>query len=361
MSDTRSSVDSLGDLVRRLPAADREVFHRIYEMRTTKCRMSIPEGMGPWVEAHFGRVESVVEQKVVRVTNRITLEEAIFNGLRASRPAGPSDASETAGVSRSDSDPFRNPHFGTPEDSFGRVEGKYCVTASNVAKYEGFHGVVIFAEPDPLRFGREQVADYIDTGREWAERAHALDPEAKYFLLVWNCGTRAGASIAHGHAQVILGRGGHYAKVERLRLAAISYRQRYGAVYFDDLYRVHSALGCGFEKDGVRLMAHLTPVKEKEIVLIADELGGPLKDRLYDVLACFRDQLGVNSFNVALLMPPIAPVGEDWDGFPTIARVVDRGAAGSRTSDIGSVELYASTVVSSDPFEVARTARAAFG
>ena len=108
-------------------------------------------------------------------------------------------------------------------------------------------------------------------------------------------------------------------------------------------------------------MAHLTPVKEKETVLIADELGGPLKDRLYYVLACFRDQLGVSSFNVVLLMPPIAPAGEDWDGFPTIARVVDRGAAGSRASDIGSVELYASTVVSSDPFEVARTARAAFG
>ena len=86
-----------------------------------------------------------------------------------------------------------------------------------------------------------------------------------------------------------------------------------------------------------------------------------LEDRLYEVLACLRDRLAVSSFNVALLMPPIAPAEEDWEGFPTIARVVDRGPAGRRTSDIGSIELYASTVVSSDPFDVARVMKEALG
>ncbi len=356
MSDAQARVDNLDDLVRQLPAADRQVFERIYEVRVSKARMRLPEGMGPWIEKQFGQAERVLDQKAVRVTNRITLEEAIFNELRASRPAGPGDVCETAGP---DSDPFRNPYAGTPEDSFGRVEGRYCVTASNVAKYEGFHGVVIFNEADPLRFDREHVADYIDTGCKWAERAHALDPEARYFLFMWNCGARAGASLSHGHAQVLLGRGGHYAKVEHLRRAALSYGERYGVDYFDDLYRVHHALGCGFESDGVRVMAYLTPAKEKETVLIAAELGEPLKDRLYDVLACFRDRLGVSSFNVALLMPPIAPVEDDWGGFPIIARVVDRGAKGSGVSDIGGMELYASTVVSSDPFDVARVVKAA--
>ena len=74
-----------------LPAADREVFDRIYEVRTATGRMRLPDSMVSWVETHFGGVEEVVEQKTVRVTNRITLEEAIFNALRARRGGGMAD------------------------------------------------------------------------------------------------------------------------------------------------------------------------------------------------------------------------------------------------------------------------------
>jgi hypothetical protein len=38
-------------------------------------------------------------------------------------------------------------------------------------------------------------------------------------------------------------------------------------------------------------------------------------------------------------------------------RVVDRGPLYSRTADIGSMELYAASVVSTDPFDVARALR----
>ncbi|KPJ52989.1 MAG: hypothetical protein AMJ37_02010 [Dehalococcoidia bacterium DG_18] len=108
-------------------------------------------------------------------------------------------------------------------------------------------------------------------------------------------------------------------------------------------------------------MAYLTPVKEKEVILIAPELGRSLEERLYEVLACFRDRMGVTTFNAALFMPPIAPVEEDWRDFPTIARLVDRGNPKSKTSDIGAMELYASSVIASDPFDVARVVREAVG
>jgi hypothetical protein len=254
-------------------------------------------------------------------------------------------------------DLFDDPLEKTPEDIFGRIEGKYCITASNVAKYEGFHGVIVFREPDPLRFTMEQVIDYIDTGYRWAQAAHAIDPSAKYFFFMWNCGGRAGASLLHGHAQVMLGRERHYTRVEQLRRASLSYRGRYGADYFDDLYRIHRNLDCGFEKNGVKVLASLTPVKEKETVLISPALDRKFEEALYEVMACFRDRLGVTSFNIAVLMPPIAPVEEDWEGFPVIARIVDRGSISSGASDIGTMELYASTVISSDPFEVARVLR----
>jgi len=84
-----------------------------------------------------------------------------------------------------------------------------------------------------------------------------VDSEARYYLFIWNCLWRAGASLLHGHAQVMLGRDMHYAGVETLRRAGLLYQAEYRANYFDDLYRVHEMVGCAFERDGVRLIANL--------------------------------------------------------------------------------------------------------
>ena len=174
---------------------------------------------------------------------------------------------------------------------------------------------------------------------------------------MWNCGERAGASLMHGHAQVMLARRRHYSKVERLRCAALAYESMYSASYWEDFFAVHRALGLGFDYEGVRVMAHLTPIKEKEVVLIAPELNRSLKEAVYRVLACFRDEMGVTSFNFALYLPPIADNDEDWRGFPAMARMVDRGKYSEVSSDFGTMELYASSIVSSDPFKVAGVLR----
>ena len=78
------------------------------------------------------------------------------------------------------------------------------------------------------------------------------------------------------------------------------------------------------------------------------------KRTVYDVLECYRTRLGVSSFNLVLYMPPIAPSPEDWSGFPVMARAVDRGDPMNHTSDMGAMELYASSVIASDPLRVAR-------
>jgi len=75
------------------------------------------------------------------------------------------------------------------------------------------------------------------------------------------------------------------------------------------------------------------------------------------VLACLRDRLGVTSFNLGLVTPPLAETEESWEGFPVIVRVVDRGDPKSQASDVGGIEIYASSVVSSDPFKLARQLR----
>ncbi len=356
MKVTNPSIINLEEIIDSLPAEEKRLFQRIYAVTTAVGELRTPQSMEPWVKQQFGSVDAITRQKIVRVTNTVTYEGALFNRLRALRPieAKEKGSIDAQLVDATKDDLFDSPEENTPEDIFGRVVGKHCVTASNIAKYDGLHGLVIFNDFNPLHFSREQVIDYIDVAQEWAKRAQAKQPEAKYFFFVWNCLWRAGASIYHGHAQVILTKARHYAKIERLRQVALSYQQNYGSNYFGDLFQVHRSLGCAMEKEGVKILAHLTPFRDNEVILMAEELNLSLKQRIYEVLACLRDRLGVTSFNLSMVTLPLGETEESWEGFPVMVWVIDRGDPKSRASDVGCIEIYACSVVSSDPFELAR-------
>lgn len=355
------AITRLRELIQALPEADRAIADRTLRVTRATGSLVAPPAMHEWIRRFFGSVEAVESQVVVRTTNLYSLESALFNGLRASRPLPPRSQEELAAtIKQAEGDPFCKPEEGTPEDVFGRVRGSRSITASNVAKYDAFHGLVIFDEHNPLVVSEERVADYLRTGREWAERVIHADPEARYFFFMWNALWRSGASITHGHAQVACARDMHYARVEQLRRAALAYRADTGADYFADLVRLHTALGLGLEWQGVRVLASLTPVREREVLLIAPELQGALPSAIYRVLDCFLAQLGVTSFNLAIYMPPLLPSPEDWSGFPVMARLVDRGDPLSRTNDVGAMELFASPVISTDPFRLIEALRDRF-
>ena len=157
----------------------------------------------------------------------------------------------------------------------------------------------------------------------------------------------------HGHAQVQLARGRHYARIEALRRAAVAYSNEHGTDYFEELAATHAALGLGWKQGNVWVLASLTPVKEKETLILAPAFDEDAADALYDTLATFRAAFGAQSFNAGGLLPPLRETPEDWQGFPCVLRVVDRGPLGVRSSDIGSMELFAEPVIASDPFAVA--------
>ncbi len=359
-------ITDLDALIDGLSHEERTLAKRLFDVIPTTGRLVVPQAMSGWVEKNFGSVDAVREQKIVRITNRVTLEGVLFNELRASRPIDVADGAAPdllrSEIEDTRGDPFCAPEKGTPEDTFGRVRGSHATTASNVAKYDGFHGLVVFDDHDPLSFTPEKVDDYVFVALEWLRKALEEDPEAKYPFLMWNCLWRAGASVVHGHAQITATRGAHYPRVERLRREALGYKSTYGSDYFSDLFEVHEALGLGLpappgNPPDVRGFASLTPVKEKEIVLMSPDFGEPLRRFLTDVLGRYVRNLGVSSFNVAFYLPPLAPTEEDWSSFPVVIHVVDRGNPASRTSDIGAMELYAVPVVSSDPFRVAHFLR----
>lgn len=368
-TDLPTNIAHLNELVATMPTAARAIFDRIFHVSTTVGQLVPPVTMHKWIEGYFSSVEAVKSQRIIKITNLVTMEGSLFNELRASRPMeakASSDLEET--IMSNLGDPFCKPLEGTPADSFGRVQGKHSITASNIAKYDGFHGVVIFDEHNPLVLSPEGVNDYIDTALAWAHKAHDVDREARYFFFMWNCLWKSGASILHGHAQMTLSRGMHYARVEHLRRSALRYRQAHGANYFDDLYTVHKALGLTLENGHTRTLAYLTPIKEKEVLLISEELDQDLKDSIYKVLKGFVERLGVQSFNLALYQKPfdsaqdrpIADVEEDWSGFPVVVRIVDRGDPSNKTADIGAMELYAASVIASDPFRVVEALRGEF-
>jgi hypothetical protein len=355
----RRDIINLEGLVAALPAGEQSLFARLYHLGVSTGELAPPPTMNRWIERYFGSVEAVLHQRVVKVTNRITLENSLFNALRARRPIeNRIPVQLDAEIERTAGDPFCEPLAGTPADTFGRIEGQHSITASNIAKYDGFHGLVIFHHHHPLVFDEESLADYLEVGRRWAERAHSLDASAIYYFFMWNCLWKSGASIPHGHAQVSLTRGMHYGKIEAFRRAVAGYRQAHEASYVEDLWRVHQALGLGIERHGCRIMAHLTPVKEKEALILAPAVDEGLVRAIHDLLRCYIDDLGVVSFNLVLYQPPIAPAPEDWSDFPIMVRLVDRGDPTNRTSDIGSMELYAGSVIASDPFRIADAVRA---
>ncbi len=349
-------IADLDEIVEALPKEEKKLFRRMFHLDAVTGELDPPPEMLPWLEKQFGSVACARQQKIVKVTNLVTFEGSLFNRLRASRPIEVTEKLRIQAriIDGSRDDVLRYPLRDTPADMFGRIKGKYTVTASNVAKYDAYHGMIIFDDYNPLHFDKDEVADYMDTGWKWAEKAHEEDPEAKYYFFLWNCLRRAGASLLHGHAQVTLARGMHYAKVEGLRRAALRYKTRYHSNYFDDLFRVHEAIGLGVQGDSVRIMAYLTPVKEKEIMVLSGSYDTLFKDWIYHSLSCFRDSMNVTNFNLALYVPPTFKTRESWEGFPLMARMVDRGDPKSGSCDIGTMELYAACVISSDPFEVAR-------
>jgi hypothetical protein len=349
----RQIVD-LDRIAAELPQRERELFARLYDVVPAVGHVNPPEHMRRWINKYFGDVDAVTEQKVVKVTNRWTLDCSLFNELRARRPLEariPVDLADE--IARTAPDPFCEPELNTPEDVFGRIHGKYTVTASNIAKYDGFHGVVIFNEHDPLAFTEASVQDAINVSRQWFDACAALDAAAVYPLIMWNCLWKSGASIPHGHMQVSLTSGMHYGKVEKQRRSSVAYREQFGSSYYDDVYSVHESLGLGRTQDGVRVMAHLTPLKEKACVIFGERLDEGFVRVVYETLNCLTDHLNVVSFNLVIWLPPLADTAEDWSDFPIIAQIVDRGDPLNRTADFGAMELYAASVVSSDPFKVA--------
>src|SRR5215218_9326872 len=145
-------ITDLEALISDLSSKDRALATRIFDVSATTGRLAPPESMRAWIEKSFGSVDQVTAQRIVKVTNRITFEGTLFNELRASRPLDTGVSLDLdREIAATEGDPFCHTKQGTPADVFGRVEGEPATAASNVGKYQGFHGVIVYDGQNPLR------------------------------------------------------------------------------------------------------------------------------------------------------------------------------------------------------------------
>ena len=338
----------------KLSHEDKEIFDRIYKVWETKGELVLPKEMNDWVEKKFGSVEAVTVQDFLKITNVITNEGSIFNDLRTRRPIsvdmGLDDILTEIEMAKTES--FSQPLTGTPADTFGRIKGKYCITASNIAKYDGLHGLIIFDNYNPLLFSRKRIRDYFDVSKKWFRKAYKSNPNAIYPMFTWNCLWKAGSTIIHGHAQLVLTEGQAYAKVEALRNDTRSYQEQYKSNYFDDIYNIHEKMGLGFTRKKIKVASSITPIKEKEIMIWSDSFNDDLADIVSDTLNTMKEKLGVMSFNLSIVLPPLIEVPESWDHFPILVRMLDRGKLTEKTADVGVMELYAQSIIGTSPYAV---------
>ncbi len=366
-----SSIMQLESRVKELGQQEKFLFNRFFEVIAYDGRMVVPDSFREKVVGYFKDssktqdeiIAGLETQRIVRTYNRFSNEGALFNALRASRPGMKQDQLSEIRKKvdlwiedeyKKKGCDFCNVENYTPEDPFGRVVGKYSETAANVAKYDGWSSIVCFKKHNPLDFSEEELSDYVETGFSWFKQVSQKDESAAYPYLMWNCLPKAGASQPHGHAQVLMAVGRPYAKVSALMDVSQRYKKENGKDYFDDLFSAHNSVGLALQYGDSKVITSLTPLKEKETLVIAESRGlddwdgrKNFRESVYRVLRCFIDDLGVHSFNLAVAMP-----GVQENGFPYVARIVDRGSIFNPVADMGGMELYGEPVIGSDPYKV---------
>lgn len=343
------------------PGRRLEALSRIFRIqnRVAKCRV------GTDLKEKYGLARPE-RQDVVGITNRVSGQQCWYNGNRKNKPQtfrsenkSSFDPTSGGGVGRCD---FCEWEKYTAEDSFGRIENRYAVTASNLFKFNQYHGLVLFKHHQPLQFDFQQLGGMLDAAWEWLDKTHEhsqrKQKEEMHPLIIWNCLPRSGASQYHGHAQTLLSPA-PFPEQTRLLADIVRYKETHqGRDYLMDLLDAHTDAGltrCIQDRgESAFCYASLTPLKDKEIVVQGKDLGSlAFRRMLYTSLRALIDCMGVETFNLVIQNISLETHCLQSDRPPVMARMVSRGSMQSKASDFGALEVFAgASLAHTDPYEV---------
>ncbi|XP_065197230.1 uncharacterized protein LOC135828736 [Sycon ciliatum] len=317
-----------------------------------------------WLKHDAALLAELKRQVVFSIFNRYTHESTLFSKLRSKRPGLSSDTDPRAFAEQLARDTEKSCDFCkyktmTASDSFGRLESNHAVAVSNVFKYEAFHGLIILKKHDPLSFNEVEFMDMMSLLLRWFKTAHTERSEFRFPNFNWDMLPRASASQVHPHGQAALAPAHNYGLMEHIRLAAVEYPLRHGAIggkqlnYFTVLRQLHNVLGLSVTLGPASAIAYLTPKKDFEIVVMAALPGDEFFRLVYHTLRTFIDDLKLVSYSMGMYLPPV----DHWnsaDGadIPAVARIISRGDVSSGRSDISAMELFGASQVNQDPYVV---------
>ena len=359
---TRKESDFLVTRVPELPAyvrewktgTERDLFNRLYLVDEKQGRLFVPDTFSLKVKDMFkaypGGSESlhfVEQQTLVTIRNKITHDHSLFNRIRRYRPGyrevlsdEENDAlTKQIDDSRGDKCDFCHPER-TASDIWGKIEGTHCYVASNVAKYEKWHSLLISKEHSPIKFSLEAMRDYLATANRWFQKVHETDRTAVAPHLMWDSTGRASASQIHQHLQMSINTH-YYTKAEIFREQAGRYAQMHGRNLWADMADVHDHLGLAIRRGTAVLLVHLTPIKEREIMVIGNSNSVEFAELLYVAVRGLIDEAGSRSFSAGIVFEH----QESPLMMPAVARVIDRGAPADVRNDAGAMEFYGSNNV----------------
>lgn len=307
-----------------LTPSEKKLFERFYEIKLTEGYLKENQ-----------LFKNLGKQKIIIVKNKIFEEETIFNPQRKKRPK-PLGKENWQGK-----DPFCQPKQLTPEDLFGRIETKNFITASNLAKFAPWHSVLIFKKHSIGRITPEMIKELITIFKLWKKEVQKYDQNIKNFYFLWNFHFRSGASILHPHFQ-FLAYQKPLIKPEKFIKKTKAYQAKFKSHLLKDLVLLHQKLGLAEKWKTLEIIIKLTPFKENEILVLIKKLSSPDFPNEFAKLLNRYKQIA-NSFNLFFI-----------DYQPCFCFLVDRGSPQEKNSDIGAVEIYGASVVSSNPFLLAK-------
>lgn len=347
------SVIDLAKNTSSLPVA----FKNVFNVETGHPKAIV----GPELSKRYGVAEDNV-QTVICVTDTMAHQQCWYNTARTTKPQTFSPASNQA---------LNDPTHGggtscdfcqyetlTARDvGFGRIEGRYAVTASNLFKYcSPSQGVVIFKHHDPLNWNADQLRDMIEVAYRWFETSAAQHPQRElYPLFVWNSLARAGASQYHGHAQVML------SDVPYPVLSRQSLLLQRHPFYWTDLAEAHNAIGLLRRIDSdTSCFASICPWKDAEIIILGHSMTSwTFQTAVHAALRALIDGLGIQTFNASIYNIDLQATcsgsnsSSSQECVPVVARMLGRGKAGAPASDFGGLEVFGQASIGhTDPFKV---------
>lgn len=361
-----NSVRTFQDLASAFERPEYSAVREMYELRVDQSAALIMDAEGrEWARRAFARASlpDIENQHVIAIRDRYLLEEAILNPLRALRSPRSNgidpqliidEEARNNGCKWCDLNGWHARRRGMFSDDFGEVHSddeRFCARA-NWARLAPISGLAFGDETthNLLRLTKEDFLSLLEIAAAYTHKASRAIPGSQYFIYFLNGGIKSAGSVAHTHIQIAGRLDRHFGYAE-------SVISKCPPDYWQRLADIHQKLGLAFERNGCVGWVNICPVRDRDITVISPSVAAGA-EAVYDAIQVLKSH-HTNSFSMAAILSPhlVAPsIADDrFIHWPHVVwRLGDRGDIRVPHSDIGTLELYGRSWVSSeDPWGVA--------